>query len=164
MATAVRLTPMIRGFEEASRRFNDVMRGRDADATFLALFEALNWAVSIDDRFRSIWETEQRSMTWWTEGFTHGDVVKGVRFGRNRVHHQWADALWLSTAGFAFPLQFPLGFVEWRWRPELPPGRDDTFKAEYDYRMAAAPARRTLGELADCFGDARRALGGDPPG
>jgi hypothetical protein len=30
----------------------------------------------------------------WTEGFTHGDVVKGVRFARNRVHHQGADALW----------------------------------------------------------------------
>jgi len=32
----------------------------------------------------------------WTEGFTHGDVVKGMRFARNRVHHQGADALWSS--------------------------------------------------------------------
>lgn len=49
---------------------------------------------------------------------------------------------------------FPLAFIEWRWRPELPPGRVEEFKAEYEQHVAASPARVTLGDLSVCFADA----------
>jgi hypothetical protein len=66
------------------------------------------------------------------------------------VHHQWADALWLSLG--TRPPRTALG--EWRWRPELPAGRNDEFKAEYEQHVAANPAPVTLGELSQCFADA----------
>jgi hypothetical protein len=116
------------GFEQACGRFYAAMNGTDRDATFIPLFDALNWAVSIDDRFQSIWkEASPRSSEWWSDGFAHGDTVKGVRFARNRVHHQWADALWLSL-GTRPPRQAP---GEWRWRPDLSHGRSRRFETEY---------------------------------
>jgi hypothetical protein len=119
------------------------------------LYEALSWAVSIDDRFQSLWAAARTNPAkWWSDGFAHGDTVRGLRYARNRVHHQWADALWLSHSGFSFPISFPLAFIEWRWRPELPPGRGEEFKAEYEQHVAASPARVTLGDLSVCFADA----------
>ncbi len=142
---------LLEGFAQASQRFYDVMREREA-RTFWPLFEALAWTYSIDQRLQAAWKASGHADLWY-DGFMHGDVAKGVRYARNRVHHQWADALWLSE-GAAFPMQFPMGFYEWRWRPDLPSGRHDEFKPEYDDRVAASPARVTLGELSDCFGDA----------
>jgi hypothetical protein len=147
---------LIRGFELASRRFNELIRCTDPDAIFMPLFEALNWAVSIDDRLKDSWEAEPRSMKWWTEGFTHGEVVNGVRFARNRVHHQWADALGPT---YARTLDFPAGFIEWRWHRTLPPGRDTTFEPEYEARVAGNPARLTLGQLSVCFREAYSVVG-----
>ncbi len=146
---------LIAGYEQACQRFYAVMHSEDRAETFPPLFEALSWAVSIDDRFQSLWAAARTNPAkWWSEGFAHGDTVKGVRYARNRVHHQWADALWLSRSGFSFPISFPLAFMEWRWRPELPPGRGDEFKAEYEQHVAASPARVTLGDLSACFADA----------
>jgi len=49
--------------------------------TFIPLFGALNWAASIDIYF-------------FENGSPIGDdLLTGVRFARNRVHHQWALAL-----------------------------------------------------------------------
>lgn len=55
-------------------------------------------------------------------------------------------------------MSFPLKFMEWRWRPELPPGRGEEFKAEYEQHVAASPARVTLGDLSACFADALSVL------
>jgi hypothetical protein len=146
---------LVAGYEQACQRFYAVMRSEDRADTFPPLFEALSWAVSIDDRFQSLWAAARTNLaTWWSDGFAHGDTVRGVRYARNRVHHQWADALWLSRSGFSFPRSFPLAFIEWRWRPELPPGRGEEFKAEYEQHVAARPARVTLGDLSACFADA----------
>ena len=47
---------------------------------------------------------------------------------------------------------------EWRWRPDLPAGSNNEFETEYRERVAAAPARVTLGELSQCFADAAGVL------
>jgi hypothetical protein len=56
--------------------------------------------------------------------------------------------------------RFPVGFHEWRWRDELPPGRDNQFQPAYNAHLASMPARVTLGNLSLCFHDAAGALGG----
>jgi hypothetical protein len=158
-AGRVALTQLLGGFEAAAERFYAAGLGDDADATFRPLFESLHWAVSLDDRLQATWKTTATNPAeWWSDGFIHGDDVKGVRHARHRVHHQWADALYL-TGGAQFPMTFPFTFHEWRWRPDLPPGRDDRLKGEYDLHLAATPVRITLGNLTLCFHDAAGELG-----
>ncbi len=161
MTERVTLRSLVGGFEEAAQRFYVASKGTDPDLAFRPLFEALNWSVSVDDRLQAIWEARRTNPAkWWSDGFIHGDDVKGMRYARNRVHHQWADALF-SSSGFAFPITFPLVFQEWRWRLTLPPGRNDEFLAEYGAHLAGAPARLTLGNLSLCFHDAASELGND---
>ena len=150
---------LLGGFEAASQRFYDASLGEDADSTFRPLFESLQWAVSLDDRLQASWKAAPTNHAeWWSDGFIHGDDVKGVRHARHRVHHQWADAVYLS-AGAQFPMTLPFAFHEWRWRLDMPPGRDDRFKREYDDHLAATPVRVTLGSLSLCFHDAAGELG-----
>lgn len=40
---------MLVGYTEALDRFDEASKKRDPVATYTALFEALNWAVAIDD-------------------------------------------------------------------------------------------------------------------
>ena len=47
---------LLAGYEGACRRFYAVMNTSDRDVTFVPLFEALSWAVSIDDRFKDVWK------------------------------------------------------------------------------------------------------------
>jgi hypothetical protein len=150
----VPISTFIDGYEQAARRFYDVMRETDPLITFVPLFDALGWAVAIDSRFQESWEQAPTNPAkWWSDGFIHGDTVRGVRFARNRVHHHWADAL-ETTSGRSYPAIFPKTFTEWRWRPELPPGANNQFKEQYDQDVASHPARVTLGGLSECFAEA----------
>jgi hypothetical protein len=151
----VPVSTFIRGYEEAAQRFYEVMKGTDPLATFIPLFDALGWAVAIDTRFQDSWKHLKPlpGMKMWSDGFIHGDTVKGFRFARNRVHHHWADAL-ETTSGRAYPVTYPKTFMEWRWRAELPPGKNDEFKEHYKQDVASHPVRVTLGSLSECFADA----------
>ena len=74
---------MVEGYFRAIERLLGTIRSGDAGdkETFLPLFEALNWAASIDeflvDKRRPIQD----------------ELLTGVGFARNRVHHQWGLAL-----------------------------------------------------------------------
>lgn len=150
----VPISTFIEGYEQAARRFYDVMKETDPLATFIPLFDALGWAVAIDSRFQGAWEQAPTNPAkWWSDGFIHGDTVKGVRFARNRVHHHWADAL-ETTSGAEIPRVLPFALMEWRWRAELPLGLNDEFKEHYDQEVVSHPARITLGDLSECFADA----------
>jgi hypothetical protein len=156
----VPITTLHAGFVEARRRFEEAAKEREALAVFLPLFETLNWGVALDDRLQARWrDAPTNSDPWWSDGFTFGDTVKGLRFARHRVHHQRADALWLSEGASGPVGRRSDGLHEWRWRPELPPGRDDRFKTEYEDKVMAVPARVTLHELAECVGTALVYLG-----
>jgi hypothetical protein len=117
-----------RGYVEAYARFRTAATPSDAteDDTFIPLFEVLNWAGSIDEHL----------------GFPGDRELRGIRFARNRVHHQWAKAL----RYFPGAVLGGVGFNEamfnegpnWRWRrvEELPapPARWPDPKGKRAYR------------------------------
>jgi hypothetical protein len=123
---------MFDGFTQALARFQGAAKNADGNAAYVPLFETLNWAVVLDDRTRQYWAPEGEVLGWqWRERVPGAEVMAGVRFARNRAHHQWSDALRLDDGGFQFPMSFPLNFWEWVWRPanELPrAGRTRTAK------------------------------------
>ncbi|TGN65040.1 hypothetical protein EXE59_14495 [Nocardioides eburneiflavus] len=150
---------LLDGYEQALRRFTDASKSRNASQVFLPLFEALNWAVALDDQARAHWAPEGVPLDWsWRSRVAGGDLVNAVRCARNRVHHQWADAL-IRRDGMSAPLTPPLVLHEWTWRPlnDLPKagGRRTQviIEAESDYEraLAAVPARITLTGLLDPF-------------
>lgn len=127
----------------------------DPGDAFVPLFEALNWAVALDQRTVAHFAPDGKSVGYdWPARIGHGAIVMpGVRFVRNSVHHQWSDALQLR--GGAFP--------EWAWRTadELPPldiklsaKRQliyDENKRTYRDHMEGRPARVALDALGGGF-------------
>jgi hypothetical protein len=118
---------MVIGFADAVERFQAAEF--DPVAAYNALFEALNWTVALDDRARKHWAPEGKPLDWaWRKRLGHGaEVLGGVRYARNRVHHQWSDAM---TSTFR-----PTEFVPWMWRPEaeLPQGDEPDPRGEASY-------------------------------
>lgn len=155
---------LLRGYTQAVGRFEQAATGRDSAAAFLPLFEALNWAVAFDERVKDHWapegantdEDKDRQPGWeWRERVADAEAMAGVRFARNRVHHQWTDALRLDESGFSPLLLSPLASFEWRWRDlaHLPAGHRADPRGELIYRdhLAGEPARLTLSRLRDAF-------------
>lgn len=144
---------MVEGYQGALERLTTVVRNADATAeqTYIPLFEALNWAASIDLFFLEKGDAVQ------------SDLLTGVRFARNRVHHQWAKALargdspgiprvTLATSSSRI-VGPPPGFW-WYWveadqlptRQEWrPPGRSG--EREYKSELAGQTADATLEAL-----------------
>lgn len=58
---------------------------------YIALFEALNWAVSLDDRLANDWP-DNVGRAWQGE-VENGGAIRGLRYARNCVHHDWALAV-----------------------------------------------------------------------
>jgi hypothetical protein len=63
------LSLLVAGYEGARQRFYAVMRSEDREETFPPLFETPSWAVSIDERFQSLWEVRTNPAKWWSDGF-----------------------------------------------------------------------------------------------
>ena len=87
--------------------------------------------------------------------------MAGVRYARNRAHHQWADALALEEGARQYPRSYPLAYFEWVWRSpsELPAGkRDDAGATLYRERLDGRAGRATLTELSEAFAFLRRVL------
>ena len=53
-----------------------------------AVFEALSWSVTLDERLRHDFDG-----TDWTAEFEGGGVVRALRYARNCIHHNWVAAL-----------------------------------------------------------------------
>lgn len=150
------------GYIAAYGRFVVAAKGRDAAKGFHPLFETLNWAVALDDRIGAHWAPEGKPLDWrWRERVSGAEVMKGVRWARNSVHHQWSDTL-VQTKGARFPMTFPVVFFEWVWRParELPdPGRPDSNgEIAYEEHLEGRPARVTLAQLSEVFDSVRDLL------
>lgn len=157
-------TAMFEGYWHAAGRFHEAAKTRDPTATFIPLFEALNWAVSLDERAAKHWTPAGEPLGWaWREKVHGAEILRGVRFVRNSVHHDWSDALELDDQnGSTFPMTFPVVFFEWRWRAadELPErDRKDTGgDAIYRERLEGQPARLTLEALGEVFWFLRQVL------
>lgn len=118
--------------------------------SFIPLFEALNWATSIEQRIEADWP-DRTSARGWYKLIPCGETVRSVRFARNRVHHQWADAFTISEGDRDLPRRF----VPWIWRPRLPPGRPDKEGEQlYNKDLAGEQVIGALGRLAAIFGRA----------
>lgn len=149
---------MLTGLRNSVQRIETSAAESDPDALFIATFETLNWAVSLDDRIRTHWVPRGKPLGWkWRMEAPGGDLVAACRFVRNRVHHQWADALRLDTGGRRYPKVYPLQYREWVWRnsSDLPesdnPDRfPDWGKDEYVEHLQERPARAIAGLLQPC--------------
>lgn len=140
------------GYREAAARFHAGMYSPERGAASIPLYEALAWVVGIDTRLQEAWkETGNPPRTWWSDSVVGGDTVRGLRFVRNRVQHQWALAMYVSR-DVVQPEASRHGF-EWRWVPAryLPPGGNRSFQNEYDMHLAGRDVASTLGEVGDAF-------------
>jgi hypothetical protein len=84
-----------------------------------AVFEALNWSVTLDERLR-----HELDGSDWTADLKGGGVVRALRYARNCVHHNWAAALDadLGPNEFVAPHATVLGIT---WANELRSDRPD---------------------------------------
>lgn len=152
MGSQAPLDLMVDGYRGAFERLAEVVRNpaSTADQAFIPLFEALNWAASIDLFFHD------------TGKPVGDDLLTGVRFARNRVHHQWAKALkraenpgvvrvTLATSR-SRRVDPPPGFW-WYWIEadqlplRAPPVRTTSGEPEYIENLAGKPADATLQAL-----------------
>lgn len=144
---------MVLGFRLAVERFQEAGRAPDPVAAVIPLFEALNWAVALDERLRKDWIPDgKESPPGWDwpmrlRGETETDIVRGVQFIRNRVHHQWADAVRLVEARHYYPPRQS----EWVWvaasdLPNTERGHDNG-RDGYERMVEGHPADFTLSTL-----------------
>jgi hypothetical protein len=116
------LESMLFGFNEAIKRWREAIKIRNPIRTYTAMFEALTWAASLDERVADDWAPDGPALGFkWRGQIPQAEIMAGVRFARNRSHHQWANMVdLLTTKADGFPLKYP----EWRWRAadDLPTG------------------------------------------
>jgi hypothetical protein len=118
----------VRGFGEAHERLLSRLESIETppDDVFLPLFESLNWAVALCDL------ATDKKITLNADA----DDLRGLRFVRNRVHHQWENAVAVSDT-VLFPavrqagrggsrINAPPVVSAWAWLPaaKLPPPGD----------------------------------------
>jgi hypothetical protein len=155
---------MFSGYDLALSRLETAVKEKEPTPAFIALFEALNWAVALDDRACEHWTPERKALGFgWRDRVKGAHLMQAVRFARNNVHHQWSDALELDESGLELPATLPAGFFEWRWRalgklPARPPARSEKAKARqaeeeaaYGQELEGKTARMTLHELGEAF-------------
>jgi hypothetical protein len=140
---------LLEGMRRAIRRFGEAATptAHPLD-TFIPLFEALNWSAMIDDRLG--------------EAPNDSDILKGIRFARNVVHHQWADALQFEPGAELGVLMLDVSRLDtasrWVWRDEaqLPRSRSGRHgQAEY---IAALQGSEVRGTLIEVLGELARKL------
>ena len=150
----VNVRAQVYGYAGAVARFRSAVAGRDAIAAYHPLFEALSWAASLDFRIGELWAPDGQPFgeDWYMRP-GGADVVPGLRWARNTVHHDWANALRLDTGGRRYPRHYPLRYFEWVWRDtaELPPNSRTKGKNDYAKLMAGQPAEVTLQLLGKIF-------------
>jgi len=118
-----------------------------------SLSEALNWAYSVDDRMKRDWRDD-----WYTEA-PHAAHMRGIRYARNCVQHDCAEAVDLderrAISGHPRALS-----VAWRWVPNLIAERPDPVaRAAYDRCLAGEPVLPTLTGLVVGFLEAALEMG-----
>ena len=142
---AVGLGTLLAGYRQACERWMAGPRiDPDPEQAFFAIFEALNWAVSIDDRLG------EDTLLGWPSAYDERGYVAGFRYARNAVHHHWAEALWLDRGGVLLPTPLPAAFFEWCWQPQLR-SRNERGLAKYRTHLSGQPVRFTLEALESIF-------------
>jgi hypothetical protein len=148
---------LLDGYQQATWRFEDAATREEHLQAFFALFEALNWAHALDDLIGKVFvpEGEPEGEGWrrWVAG---GEGVLGAfRWVRNRVHHQWADALAPHPGTTKRILPFDGGPQVWRSADDLPTGRGGSGERRgrelYEQHFAGQPVAYALREVDRVF-------------
>jgi len=143
---------LVAGYAGAHDRFNEASQHPESpDLLFIPLFEALNWA--------GVLEEDARPHT--------DDLLWAIRFVRNRVVHQWANAVEgrniPNPAGLTVrPLGAGAGRsgvvgppVVWQWywrdRASLPTGTNNRGGPAYDKLLDGKPVADALTQLRAKF-------------
>lgn len=140
----VKLIVLFEGFRQSHSRIKDAKNQKEIDQVFIALFESLNWIYTIDNRIRSI-----NTLAGVESDFS--EVMRAVRYARNRVQHQWAEIIYYRD-GATLPATLPLAFFEWVWMPldkvpQLPDNSrydDPVGKEMYSKHLEKQPVRYSL--------------------
>ena len=144
---------LVGGFEQALERLRQAIIQGDEEVAFRSLFETLHWAVSALDYLqkRKVKVTDPH--------------LKGLVLPRNRVHHQWADALERreleppqivkALAENQSRIAAPGAIVDWYWRDanDLPSGDSDRGLVEYRDHLAGEQVASTLVSLTSTLRD-----------
>jgi hypothetical protein len=130
---------------------------------YFALFEALSWAVSLDERLTKDWPFEEVSFgKYWCDDFVGGGLVRGLRYARNAVHHDWSLALDVNPEEAPFQQRVELLWLG--WNPELSSKRpnSDGWRA-YRENLAGRSVGDTLLEISALFEAGVRLARGESP-
>ena len=169
---------MTGGFAQAFARLEAARAAEDGEAAFYAVFESLDWAHAVDEYVARSWRPDgwvegdpprlkplERDLPPWWEwrrhpalgvGDTLWDIMQGLRYARNRTHHQWADAI-VMTNGLSGPLVSPIRSRSWVWRDveQLPtpsnPGKEAPGCEAYARALAGYPVQHTLAVIGETF-------------
>jgi hypothetical protein len=130
--------------DRAWDRLQDGLRSRDPLETFAPLGESLWWLVVTDELLED--HIGRESYLAKRDASTEGRLLKGIRYVRNRVghDHDLYRLVYLVT-GANLPINLPMSFHEWRWRPssELPALTEKWHRRGeevYEAEMAGRPA------------------------
>jgi len=102
-------------------------------------------------------------MAWTLAG--RRDDRPAIRFARNRVQHQWAEALELRPPTVRSPLRDSSHDSDWYWRSaaDLPPAsrKAPAGEAAYEKLLAGRPAELTLSAIRGLYSELADLL--EPP-
>jgi hypothetical protein len=130
---------------------------------YLALFEALNWGVSLDDLLTKDWPFDEIQFgKYWCDDFAGAGLIRGLRYARNAVHHDWSLALDVNPLEVLFQQRIELLWL--CWEPELKSERPNP-QGEQAYRenLAGRVVGDTLLEIGALFGAGTSFVLGDIP-
>jgi hypothetical protein len=129
---------------------------------YFALFEALNWAVSLDDRLSRDWPFEEIAFgKYWCDDFAGGGLIRGLRHARNAVHHDWSLALDIDPIESPFHLRLDL--LGLAWSSERLSDRDDDSVAAYDANLGGRVVGDTLFEISELLAAGTKIVEGGVP-
>jgi len=137
---------------EVDQYFSSIRLQDDVEIALKSVGQALLWACSLLEYYT-------KNLNGYME-FRDNDkasgVVKGIRYARNRVLHQFIQLLHI-TGGATLPAILPAPFFEIEWKPfEELPEPDKGFKNEelaesYRNHLENTPVRFTFDELSSFF-------------
>jgi hypothetical protein len=142
------------GLVDALTRYSAA--GADESRSYVALGESVWWIVCLDVWHEGDDLNKRAHYRAARAAHTTGRYVAGLRAARNWVAHGLCPLLNLDRSGFQFPISFPLGFFELRWKTadELPPSAQaDTGDPANIFRkyLAGQPARFALQRARQFF-------------
>jgi hypothetical protein len=128
---------------------------------YLALFEALNWGVSLDTRLTEDWPFEEITFgEFWCDEFAGGGLIRGFRSARNSVHHDWSYALDVDPTKVVFQRRVDL--LSLCWKADLWAGGKDRHGADaYREYLGGRVVGDTLLEIGSIFAAGTRMVMGE---